>query len=418
VQARDSVLRSEAARDSHESPSAIRDAGKARSGIMRRGTVAGALLVAAMATVVALLLRGTSALPQAPEAKPSATIPTNDLAPASRPDSVPQAAPAPVGDAVVVSVPAMPPAPVDRSGATAKTKTRTYRDALLRIRGRHASHDFSSLAADSSDPAALRTRRTLDALVEWEGLLGTDPLRWRGPILLGRATGEHALGMRSESLETFIAALLAMDAEGPQPPWGVPRLAFFASGPNLTTFSAQERTRWRNRDETRSGGSFIGGSPLYRGTEGGDFGRWLVGIARDDAHPEEALAATIWLHAVSAAPWAVEGYLPPAGVALVRRWCPDAEALEADWRRWYERLRWLLPEAAAQGDALALAQREELERLVAWRKANDPRLRRVLDATADWIWSLRYEVAARFPSMATPRGKALRALADRLITWE
>ena len=108
-----------------------------------------------------------------------------------------------------------------------------------------------------------------------------------------------------------------------------------------------------------------------------------------------ALAATIWLHAVSARPWRVGDYQWPAAVRMLLAMRPAGDLPDRFTTAWWQGFGLAHEEALSLKDPAATDLRDEEGRWGEWRKASANRYRQTgVGAVA--VWSLRQEVLVRF----------------------
>jgi hypothetical protein len=267
-----------------------------------------------------------------------------------------------------------------------------------------------------------RVRAVLDAALQ---RIRQDDRR-RGPFLLALAQYESMLGERDSAREHLVQMVLAMD-----PDWYVdrgvlPRLVFFAGGPNTEPGYAIASAKFFDYSElwTSSGAAWWdGGSWLAHSGDGHKFIDWMQDVAADDGAPEPAMAATIWIHAVTSRHnWqALPRNLPAA--ARFRavdglQFPPSPGEDDAKWKRVFEEQRAVAAGAGAPwAKALHAVETRILTKPEEWKAPNGPRAG---DMRADplVIWSLSDEFARRFASVESPRAEALRALAARLVAFD
>jgi hypothetical protein len=161
-----------------------------------------------------------------------------------------------------------------------------------------------------------------------------------------------------------------------------------------------------------------GGSGLIwvYGNDGQMYFDFVRLTAARDSPPEEAMAATIWSHAVVLGfPWRRFPHgLPPAATRFLKGQEVPAPPDGADLHAWERVFEDALAVALERKDAAA-------ERLRAWR-ARMRRMRTPAGESPDdsvrlatVLWSLGEEFTDRFAKVDTPKAKALRELADLLL---
>lgn len=268
------------------------------------------------------------------------------------------------------------------------------------------------------------TEGTLQALTLWQAGIRSEPSPNRGALSLARSEAGNLLGRKREAAALLVEAVLGMERERLQAAEGEPRLLAFALPPNSAPFGPDEWTEerrakatWRSPSYGMSGAAgWGGGSGLVWEGDGAGYFEWVLQVAADDARPEEAMAATLWSHAV------VLGFgwrrfphdLPPAALRFLERQgvrTPPEEAALDWWTRTFED-SWAM--ALEREDPAAASLKRWRDRLCSL-----PDREGLGDWKADYaafvLWSLQEEFADRFAKVDSPKAKELRDLAEQLL---